>query len=472
VGLDLGRCRRERGGHGVGRGHRSSSHGIDPDLSLNESHDHDDVGAGCAALGQARQPAAVADRCRPPPPPCREAQHLPAVVGVRWRSKPNRHDRINPEHSWYARGTPQQSPQRVETDAQAEAVRVSAGRQQSARSAPHAACSADHASGGRFLGVVMSATAVLSDLEGHSATWSALGCVVRLVVTDPDVLDGAARELAGELAAIDEACSRFRVDSELMRLQAARGKPVKVSPLFGAALAVALRAAEVTDGLLDPTLAGMIAAFGYDRDFDELPADGPAPVEAPPSPSRWREIRLSGDRRSVVVPSGVQLDLGATAKALAADRAARRLADASGCGVLVGLGGDIAVVGPAPVGGWSVRVQESPGALEAEPAGAASLISLVDGALATSSVQHRKWRRGGRSYHHIVDPRTGRPASSPWRTVSVAAASCVDANIASTAAIVMGEPAPDWLNDLGLPARLVRTDGDVLLLNGWPDAER
>jgi thiamine biosynthesis lipoprotein ApbE len=320
----------------------------------------------------------------------------------------------------------------------------------------------------------MSATTVLADPElgRHAATWSALGCAVRLVVTDPEALDFATSELIADLAAIDSACSRFRIDSELMQLKGARGKPVEVSALFGAALAVALRAAEVTDGMVDPTLAGTIAAFGYDRDFEDLPVDGPAPVEALPSPSRWHEIRLSADHQSVVVPSGIQLDLGATAKALAADLAARRLADASGCGVLVGLGGDIAVAGPAPDGGWSVRVQDSPGPLEQRPSGQASLISLVDGALATSSVQHRKWQRAGRSYHHIIDPRTGRPASSPWRTVSVAAASCVDANIASTAAIVMGEPASDWLGDLGLPARLVRTDGDVLLLNGWPDAER
>jgi thiamine biosynthesis lipoprotein ApbE len=320
----------------------------------------------------------------------------------------------------------------------------------------------------------MSATAVLADaeLERHAATWSALGCAVRLVVTDPEALDVAKTGLIEDLAAIDSACSRFRLDSELMQLQAARGIAVEVSPLFGAALAVALRAAEVTAGLVDPTLAGTIAAFGYDRDFEDLPVDGPAPVAVLPTPSRWREIRLSADHRSVVVPVGIQLDLGATAKALAADLAARRLADVRGCGVLVGLGGDIAVAGPAPVGGWSVRVQDSPGPLAQQPSGEASLISLVDGALATSSVQHRKWQRGCRAYHHIIDPRTGRPASSPWRTVSVAAASCVDANIASTAAIVMGEAATDWLSDLGLPARLVRTDGRVLLLNGWPDAER
>jgi thiamine biosynthesis lipoprotein ApbE len=318
----------------------------------------------------------------------------------------------------------------------------------------------------------VSRAAALAELDRHSATWSALGCAVRLVVTEPAALAAATELLAEEVEAIDRACSRFRLDSELMRLPAGRGSPVEVSPLFGSALAAALRAAELTDGLVDPTLAAHLAAYGYDRDFEAVPADSPATVEEVPAPARgWREIRLSGDRRTVVVPTGVQLDLGATAKALSADRAAARIARDAGCGVLVSLGGDLAIAGPAPEAGWSVRVQESPGPLDEAPGGSWCEVSLADGALATSSIEHRRWRRGGRSYHHIIDPRTGRPAVSPWRTVSVLASTCVDANIASTAAVVMGEPAVGWLDAYALPARLVRADGEVLLLNGWPEAE-
>ncbi len=316
----------------------------------------------------------------------------------------------------------------------------------------------------------MSTAAALADLDRHSATWSALGCVVRVIVTDPGALDLAVDRLGAELDAIDRACSRFRADSELMQIPAARGARVGVSPLFGRALAAGLRAAELTDGLVDPTLAAQLAAYGYDRDFDALPADGAAPIETPPTATSWREIALAADRRSVVVPVGVQLDLGATAKALAADRAAAFIAEDVTCGVLVSLGGDIAVAGPIPDGGWSVRVQESPGPVDADPVGSSCGISVTGGALATSSIQHRRWRRGGRSYHHIIDPRTGRPAVSPWRTVTVAAATCVDSNIATTAAIVMGETAVGWLTAYSLPARLVRCDGEVLVLNGWPTA--
>jgi FAD:protein FMN transferase len=133
------------------------------------------------------------------------------------------------------------------------------------------------------------------------------------------------------------------------------------------------------------------------------------------------------------------------------------------------LGCDIATAGDAPSSGWSIRIQDSPGSPDDAQVASTCIIALADGALATSSVQHRRWRRGGRFHHHIIDPRTGRPADSPWRTVSVTAESCVDANIASTAAVVMGEPAVGWLMAHGLPARLVGTDGRVRRVNGWPE---
>ena len=97
------------------------------------------------------------------------------------------------------------------------------------------------------------------------------------------------------------------------------------------------------------------------------------------------------------------------------------------------------------------------------------LVRLAGGAVATSSVTCRQWRRGGRLMHHIVDPQSGRPATGPWRTVSVAAASCAEANAAATAAIVAGDRAEAWLAETGLPARLVAQGGAVRLLGGWPE---
>ena len=317
-----------------------------------------------------------------------------------------------------------------------------------------------------------------------SADWRALGTLVRLVVTEPRCLPEATAMLEADLAALDLACSRFRPDSELSGLRTAGGRPVRVSPLLAEAIAVALRAARLTDGDVDPTIGAAMSAIGYDRDFDQIPRTGPAPkppkTPKPPKPlgpqqkppvtartvPTWRDVHLEGHLLSM--PEGTQLDLGATAKAWAADRAAARIADRLGCGVLVSLGGDIAVAGPAPDAGWRVRVQDITGSPADPPSGPYDQVAIRAGGLATSSTAARRWQRGGDVLHHILNPRTGRPAEPVWRTVSVAADTCADANAASTAAIIRGREALGWLARLGLPARLVDATGAVFTTGGWP----
>jgi thiamine biosynthesis lipoprotein len=293
------------------------------------------------------------------------------------------------------------------------------------------------------------------------------------VVTDPRRLPEAERLLAADLADVDAACSRFRADSEIRALRNAHGRPVRVTPLLAEAIAVALRAARLTDGDVDPTVGAAMSAAGYDRDFDRIPRIGPPLVVTTRTVPGWREVHLEG--RSLTMPSGVELDLGATAKAWAADRSAARISARLGCGVLVSLGGDIAVAGPAPrapetpEGGWRVRVQDVTGSPEDPPVGPYALIAIRAGGLATSSTAARRWQRGGDVLHHILDPRTGWPAEPVWRTVSVAADSCADANAASTAAIIRGRDALGWLARLGLPSRLVDATGVVFTVAGWPD---
>jgi thiamine biosynthesis lipoprotein ApbE len=301
-----------------------------------------------------------------------------------------------------------------------------------------------------------------------TASWTALGCLVHLTVTEPGALDAARALLDADLAALDAACSRFRPDSELAGLDRAAGKPVQVSELLAEAVAVALRAAELTGGDVDPTVGEAIAACGYDRDFTLVPPDGPAVnlvVRAVPG---WQQVRLDRAARTLTLPPGVRLDLGATAKAWTADRSADRIARTLDTGVLVGLGGDISVAGPAPDGGWCIRVQDITGLPEEDPSGPATVIAITSGGLATSSTTARRWRRGGSVLHHILDPRTGLPPAAVWRTVSVTAATCADANAASTAAIIRGDAAPGWLASLRLPARLVADTGRVETVAGWP----
>ena len=300
----------------------------------------------------------------------------------------------------------------------------------------------------------------------------ALGTYGELVLYGkPAALGTAVRLLRAELAAVDLACSRFRADSELLAVNARAGQPIPVSPLLAEAVAVALAAAEQTGGDVDPTLGGALAAAGYDADYNALPADG-RPVAAPPArPGAWREIELDRAAGILTMPPGVALDLGATAKALAVDRIAAAVAAATGAGVLVNVGGDLAAAGALPPDGWPVRLTddtERDPADPARPGRTGPVVQMHGGGLATSSTVVRRWRRGGHLYHHILDPRTGLPAEPVWRTVTVTAASCVDANTASTAGIVRGRGALQWLSALGLPSRLVDAGGGVHRVAGWP----
>lgn len=302
----------------------------------------------------------------------------------------------------------------------------------------------------------------------RTAEWRAIGTGVRLVVLDGDL--AAARSAVEEvLAAVDEACSRFRPDSELSELNAAMGRPVRVSPLLARAITGSLDAARHTGGAVDPTVGRALRITGYDDDFDRIAGTSrPLTLRLAPVPG-WSVIAFDAASRTVRVPNDVELDLGSTGKGLAADLCAEAAlaAAGSGAGVLASLGGDLATAGRAPRGGWRVLAADDS---RADPDGPGEVIAIERGAVATSSTTVRRWRSAeGISLHHIVDPRTGLPADTPWRTVTVVADTCEAANAASTAAIVLGQAAPAWLADAGLPARLVAVDGSIVRLGGWPE---
>ncbi len=310
----------------------------------------------------------------------------------------------------------------------------------------------------------------MSPVETPAASdWELWSTQARLVVTDPDALPAARALVDAELSAVELACSRFRHDSELMTLVRSADGPDEVanlSPLLAELVDEALHAARETDGALDPTLGSALVGIGYDRDIAVLRRDGaprPTPVVVRRAPG-WRSLRLTRteDGARLRMPRGTQLDLGATAKASAADRCARLVHDRLGTGVLVSLGGDIATAGPAPEGGWQVTVQDL-------PEDTAQQITLSPGAaVATSSTAKRTWDQHGTPRHHLLDPRTGEPTRGPWRSVTVVATSCLAANTATTAAVVQGDHALAWLQRAGWPARLVPQHGGPVTLGGWP----
>ena len=304
--------------------------------------------------------------------------------------------------------------------------------------------------------------------EPSARTFRALGTTVVVLVDRLGHLDDAVNAATAEIDAVDRACSRFRPDSELSRLSGSRGATVEVSPVLADALTVAFDAAHATDGLVDPTIATSLRAWGYDRDFVTIPPGLPPLALALHAVPGWRTVDFDPAARTIRVPDDVELDLGATGKGLAADRAAEAATRATGRGVLVSIGGDIAVAGPTPEGGWDVRITDDHAS---GPDAEGPVVSIESGGLATSSTTVRRWNRGEVTVHHIIDPRTGRPADPWWRTASVVAARCAQANAASTAAIVLGPSAEAWLAERGFPARLVHVDGTVTAVAGWPADE-
>ena len=244
----------------------------------------------------------------------------------------------------------------------------------------------------------------------------------RFVSMGCDVVVGGASEVerrAIELLFADRErmFSRFRPDSELNRVNQASGSVVKMSAPFAEMLELALRAAKKTDGLVDPTLGAAIEAAGYDRDFSALTPSA-APAE-PGARGRWRYVRL---RRTLLHrPRGVLLDLNGVVKGKTVDDALA-LIDGDG---FVSAGGDLAARGGVDV---------------ALPDGGA--VRVLEGGLATSSTAKRRWLRAGVWQHHLIDPRTGRPCETPWQEVTVSAATCLQADVAAKAALLLGDARP------------------------------
>lgn len=269
------------------------------------------------------------------------------------------------------------------------------------------------------------------------------------------------RERASEMATVETVVAswsaiftRFDSRSELSRLNAAGGRPCEVSELLFDALLVARQAACASDGLFDPTLLRSLEWIGYDRDFEAI-ADsqpGPAPRDPRPSTGGWRQMHLDREHRSAQLPPGVGLDLGGLAKGMAVDAAMNAL---KGRGIriaAVDAGGDLAVIGlPPAMAAWAISIEGPRG----HPT-----VSLTAGALATSSIARRRWRQGQEFRHHLIDPRTGLPSTVGLWSVSVAAPTCAQAEVAAKAAYLLG---PDlgstFLRERGLSGLFIHGDG-------------
>jgi thiamine biosynthesis lipoprotein len=273
----------------------------------------------------------------------------------------------------------------------------------------------------------------------------AMGTEIELLL-DADATDGALAGAEDELRRLEGLLSRFRQESELSRLNRDGAIDAGADLLRVVELAVAART--YTRGRFDPTVHDALVAAGYDRTFDDVPrADA---TDARPPVAAGGGVRVVGSR--IELDPGVRIDLGGIGKGYAAERAADLLGVAGPC--LVNAGGDIATRG----GSWRVGVDTPDGTIT---------LDIRDAAVATSGTDRRSWRRAGRTLHHLIDPRTGAPATSDILRVTVVAPDAVAAEVAATSLFLSGaRAAAAEADDAQLPTVIVDTDGRTILAGG------
>lgn len=273
--------------------------------------------------------------------------------------------------------------------------------------------------------------------QAGTALWPVWDATLHLVVTERGRLAEARKLVIEQVTAIDAACNPFRPDSEVRALRRARGRPVRLSLLLAELVAVSLRAALLSDGCLDLISGEVLRVPGT-----ELPR--------PPLPNEC----------DLTVPAGTMLDLSAMAGAYAVDRCVRLIHERCDVGVRVAIGGDVASAGPPPVGGWRTLIRSTPGVRNPP--------LTLDGTMSTTATPVRRQPRDRDALLHSTFRPGTRSAGPSWRSVSVAAAPCTYAKALSMAAMLRGHAAPDWLRGLGVSARLVATNGEVITVGRWP----
>jgi thiamine biosynthesis lipoprotein len=286
----------------------------------------------------------------------------------------------------------------------------------------------------------------------------AMGCRMLAVLDADGPAAGHLERVPQWFAEWEQCLSRFRADSELSALNRHAGEPVAVSATLWSVLCAARRAAQASDGLVTPTLLGALEAAGYDRSFERLAAAGPGAIDNPARPAPPLAIECDLATRTITLPPGMRLDLGGIAKGWAADEAARRLGALGPA--LVDAGGDIAVHGrPRGLDAWPIDVAD-PHA----PEESVALLALAQGGVATSGRDYRRWERGGAPQHHIIDPRTGRPAETDVLSATVVGPTAEEAEVAAKVVLILGCRAGlEWLEARPALAGLIVLDGGAVI---------
>jgi thiamine biosynthesis lipoprotein len=287
-----------------------------------------------------------------------------------------------------------------------------------------------------------------------------MGSTVSILLPEQQAPRGV--ELVSELFdEWEQVLSRFLPLSELTSVNRQAGLSTPVSDLFYKVLTTAVRAAQATNGVYDPTMLNQLVQAGYDRNFEDLPAMHSDDLFTGAPGGGWRNIRLDAQRQRVTLPAGTKLDFGGIAKGMAVDAALAALRLDGFSTAIVNAGGDLAISGlPTCADSWPIAV---PGRDRFWT------LPLRQGAIATSGIAYRHWWQGQELRHHLLDPHTGLPAQSDLWSVTVVADRCEQAEVAAKVAFILGaREGAEFLHKHQLAALLVHTDSTWEAVEPWP----
>ncbi len=272
-------------------------------------------------------------------------------------------------------------------------------------------------------------------------------CEVRLETADENLARQVCLAAEFEARRIERKFSRYRQDSVLSRINAAAGDPIEVDAETALLLDYAAACHALSDGLFDVTSGVLRRIWRFDGS-DHLPSEDQIAAILPLI--GWNKVRW--ERPVVTLQPGMEIDFGGLAKEYAVDRALAVARQMTTMPTLVNFGGDLCVSGPRSDGSpWNVAIEsvERAGAME-------GMLRLSHGALATSGDARRFLVKDGVRYGHILSPVTGWPIEGALRSVTVAAATCIEAGMTATIAILQGRKAERFLKREGVRAWCIR----------------
>lgn len=233
----------------------------------------------------------------------------------------------------------------------------------------------------------------------------------------------------------EERFTRFSQQSELTQLNRSSGEWFDASPELFEVVELAIRMHHETHGLFDPGVLDALLQAGYNRSMDDLRREGAMPADETDRQlkSNFTAVQLDSLNRRILLPQGTHIDLGGIAKGWIAEQAASLLARYSNT-CAVSAGGDMVLIGlPEGETTWSVGL-EDPLYHDRDLA----MLKVGPGAVATSSITKRRWKQGDQMQHHLIDPRTGKPAVTDWLSVTVVSPSAAEAEVYAKALLILG----------------------------------